>query len=208
MVTGPELSECEYLREVEARSRAVVDEAAGEGWLTYFEEAEETSALRRAVNELAQTLRTYHYHGDGCLDEEADRPRVRLVGVVLLRPAAMPFGMADDYETACRRLNVEPRSEGWAVWNTWSKQGLPVSLVMTDLDGTEGLLINWARGISTYPVTPVPSQIVHVHQGWTEPMTVSPKVRSHLGVEGLLLGAESVRALHALAEDSRRESDD
>ncbi len=64
----------------------------------------------------------------------------------MLRPAAMPFGMDDDYETACRRLNVDPRPEGWAIWNTWSDQGLPVALVMTDIDGTEGLLINWANG--------------------------------------------------------------
>lgn len=67
---------------------------------------------------------------------------MRLISVVLLRPKAMPFDMDDDYETACQRLNVDPRPEGWAVWNTWSKQGQPVSLVMTDLDGTEGLLIN------------------------------------------------------------------
>lgn len=202
------MSEFEYLREVEARSRAVVDEAADEGWLAYFEEVEETNPLRSAVNELARTLRHYHYQGDGCLDEEADRPRMRLVGVVLLRPKAMPFDMDDDYETACRRLNVDPRPEGWAVWNTWSKQGLPVSLVMTDLDGTEGLLINWAQGMSTYPVTPVPSQIVQVHQGWTAPMTVSPGVRTHLGVDGLLPGSESTRDLQALTGDSQHESDD
>ncbi|QKW39374.1 hypothetical protein HUT06_39515 [Actinomadura sp. NAK00032] len=207
-MAGPEMSEAEYLREVEARSRAVVNEAADEGWLAYYEEVEETNGLRRAVNELARTLRHYHYQGDGCLDEETDRPRMRLAGVVLLRPAAMPFGMDDDYETACRRLNVDPRPEGWAVWNTWSRQGHPVLLVMTDLDGTEGLLINWAKGISTYPVTPVPSQIAQVHEGWAAPMTVSPRVRSHLGVDGLPLGAESMRDLQGLAGDNQRESDD
>lgn len=53
-VSGPEMSEFEYLREVEARSRAVVDEAAREGWLAYFEEVEETNPLRSAVNELAE----------------------------------------------------------------------------------------------------------------------------------------------------------
>lgn len=207
-VARPEMSESEYLREVEALGRAVVDAAAGEGWLAYDEEPPETNALRGAVNELARTLRHYHYQGDGCLDEEADRPRMRLVGVVLLRPAAMPFGMDDDYETVCQRLNVDPRSEGWAIWNTWSDQGLPVSLVMTDLNGTDGLLIAWAQGITTYPVAPVPSQIAQVHQGWTAPMTVSPRVRRHLGVDGLPLGAESVRDLQALAGDSQRESDD
>ncbi|MFF0524253.1 hypothetical protein ACFYTC_36635 [Actinomadura nitritigenes] len=204
----PELSEYEYLREVEARGRAVVDAAAGDGWLADDEDAEETSALRGAVDELARVLRHYHYKGDGCLAGEADRPRMRLVGVVLLRPAAMPFGMDNDYETACQRLNVDPRPEGWAVWNTWSEQGLAVSLVMTDLDGTEGLLVNWAQGIATYPVTPVPSQIAQVHQGWTAPMTVSPRVRRHLGVDGLPLGAESVRDLQALAGDSHHESSD
>ncbi|SNS33180.1 hypothetical protein [Actinomadura mexicana] len=202
------MSEIEYLREVEARSRAVVDEAAGEGWLAYYEEVEETNPLRRALNELAKTLRHYHYQGDGCLDEEDDRPRMRLAGVVLVRPAAMPFGMDDDYETACQRLHVDPRPEGWAVWNTWSEQGLSVSLVMTDIDGTEGLLINWARGIPTYPVTPVSSQIAQVHQGWAAPMTVSPRVRRHLGVDGLPLGAESTRDLQALAGDSQGVSDD
>jgi hypothetical protein len=200
------LSEAEYLREIEARSRAVVDAAAGEGCLPYDKEPEERSALRKAVNELARSLRHYHYKGDGCLDEEADRPRMRLAGVVLLRPAAMPFGMDDDYETACQRLNVDPRPEGWAIWNTWSEQGLAVSLVMTDLDGTEGLLVNWAQGITTYPVTPVPSQITQVHQGWTAPMTVSPRVRRHLGVDGLPLGAEPVRDLQMLSGDSQRES--
>lgn len=186
----------------------MVEAAACVGWLAVGEEPEETSALRKAVNELARTLRHYHYKGDGCLDEEADRPRMRLAGVVLLRPAAMPFGMGDDYETACRRLNVDPRPEGWAIWNTWSEQGLPVSLVMTDLDGTEGLLVNWGRGITTYPVTPVPSQIAQVHQGWTAPMTVSPRVRRHLGVDGLPLGAQSVRDLQVLAGDMQRESSD
>ncbi|TDC92272.1 hypothetical protein [Actinomadura sp. 7K507] len=182
------MSESEYLREIEARSRAVVNAAIGEGWLAYDDEPEEADSLRGAVNELARTLRHYHYQGDGCLDEKADRPRMRLLGVVLLRSAAMPFGMDDDYETACQRLNVDPRPEGWAVWNTWGEEGQPVSLVMTDLDGTEGLLINWAQGISTYPVAPVPSQIAQVHQGWLAPMTVSPRVRSHLGVDGLPLG--------------------
>ncbi|WP_433147036.1 hypothetical protein ACQPZ8_05715 [Actinomadura nitritigenes] len=204
----PELSEYEYLREIEALGRAVVDAAAGDGWLADDEAFEETSVLRRAVKELARALWHYHYKGDGCLDEEADRPRMRLVGVVLLRPAAMPFGMDDDYETACQHLNVDPRPEGWAIWNAWSEQGLAVSLVMTDLDGTEGLLMNWAQGISTYPVTPVPSQIAQVHQGWTAPMTVSPRVRRHLGVDGLPLEAESVRDLQALAGDSHHQSSD
>ncbi|MEU6744952.1 hypothetical protein ABZ914_01855 [Spirillospora sp. NPDC046719] len=202
------MSESDYLREIEARCRAVVEAAAGEGWLTYGEAVEETTGLRRAVNELARTLWHYHYQGDGCLDEEAGRPRMRLVGVVMLRPGAMPFGMDDDYETACQRLNVDPRPEGWAVWNTWSEQGLPVSLVMTDLDGTEGLLINWAHGIHAYPVTPVPSRIVHVHQGWTAPMTVSPRARRHLGVDGLPLGAESARRLEELSREDVGESGD
>ncbi|MER6814454.1 hypothetical protein ABT299_34710 [Spirillospora sp. NPDC000708] len=79
---------------------------------------------------------------------------------------------------------------------------------MTDLDGTEGLLMNWAQGISTYPVTPVPSQIAQVHQGWTAPMTVSPRARRHLGVDGLPLEAESVRDLQALAGDSHHQSSD
>ena len=202
------MSESEYLREIEARSRAVVTEAFDEGWVAYDAEVEETNPLRRAVNELARTLCSYHYQGDGCLDEEADRPRMRLAGVIMLRPAAMPFGMDDDYETACQRLNVDPRPEGWAIWNTWSEQGLPVALVMTDIDGTEGLLINWAKGIATYPVTPVPSQIAQVIQYWIAPMTVSPRVRRYLGVDGLLLGAESVRDLQALAGDTQRDSDD
>jgi hypothetical protein len=185
------VSEADYLREVEARCRAVIAAAAREGWLSYGDVVGEETSVQRAVNELARTLRHYHYQGDGCLDEEADRPRVRLAGVVLLRPAAMPFGMDGDYETVCQRLNVEPRPEGWAVWNTWSEQGLAVSLVLTDLDGTKGLLANWARGIVTYPVTPLPTQVAQVHQGWVEPMTVSPKVRRHLGVDGLPLRTEA-----------------
>jgi hypothetical protein len=195
------MSEAEYLREIEARCRAVVSAAAGEGWLAYGDVTEETTALRGAVNVLARTLRHYHYRGDGCLDEEADRPRMRLVGVIVLRPEAMPLGMDGDYETACQRLNVDPRPEGWAVWNTWSERGLEVSLVLTDLDGTEGLLVNWARGIAAYPVTPVPTQIVQVRQGWVAPMIVSPKVRGHLGVDGLPLGAQSMRRPQAQGQE-------
>lgn len=179
----------EYLRQLELLARAVVSAAFDEGLLADGDVPEDASRLQRAVNELDRTIRRYHFEGDGCLDEEADRPLIKLEGVVILRPEAMPHGMGSTYQEICAQLGVEVRPEGWAVWNTWgkdrqSKDRQPVSVILTDLAGTEGVLLNWARGISAYPVVPVPSQIVMVRQGWIEPMTLSPGARRRLDING------------------------
>lgn len=182
-VPRPELTEPEYLRQIEQLARNVVNAASEEGWLTYNDEPTDATRLQRMVNKLALAIRHYHFAGDGCL-EEADRPEVRLVGVLLLRPEVMPAGLNETYEQMCLRLGVEPRPEGWALWNTWGENGGPATMVVTDVAATEGLLANWTRGISTYPVTPLPSQIVLVRQGWVEPMTFSPRAVRHIGLAG------------------------
>ncbi|MET9063014.1 hypothetical protein ABZX99_35010 [Streptomyces antibioticus] len=181
----PELTEPDYLRELERLARAVTAAAAAEGTLTHGPDPIGATALHRAVNALARAVRHHHFPGDGCLPGEEDRPTVRLVGVVLLRPSAMPAGTDESYGEACARLAVEPRSEGWALWNTWGDGGAPVTLVVTDVAATEALLAHWAHGGSAAPVTPLPSQIVAVRQGWTGPMTFSPQAARGLGVPGL-----------------------
>ncbi|MFF3002343.1 hypothetical protein ACFVTF_05980 [Kitasatospora sp. NPDC057940] len=183
-MTRPELSELEYLREIERLARAVTGVASAEGWLSYGPEAEDATRLQRAVNALAREIRHYHFPGDGCLGEEADRPEVKLAGVAILRPGAMPESMGESYEEACSRLGVEARPEGWALWNTWGDGDLQVTMVVSAVDTTEGLLANWSRGRELYPVMPVPSQIVLIHRGWAAHMVFSPFGVRKLGLGG------------------------
>lgn len=180
----PELSELDYLREIERLAKAVTTAAFAEGHLTYEPDADDATPLQRAVNALAREIRHYHFPGDGCLPEEEDRPTVRLAGVVVLRPASMPSGMEETYEEACVRLDLEARAEGWALWNTWGKGGARVTMVVSSVDTTVGLVANWARGRVVYPVTPVPSQIARIQQGWACPMTFSPLGAERLGLTG------------------------
>ncbi|MER5645485.1 hypothetical protein [Streptosporangium sp. NPDC002524] len=167
-----DLSDIEYLRHIEHLAREIVDAAGDEGWLTLATVSDEATPLRRAVIETARQLRHYHFDGDGCLDE--DLPLMRLAGVVILRPDALPVGMEESYTEICARLGVEARPEGWAIWNTWAKDGQPISIVLIDPGGTEGLLTNWAQGIEVYPITPLPAQVVLTRQGWITPMALSP----------------------------------
>ncbi|MFJ8109587.1 hypothetical protein [Streptomyces sp. NPDC096132] len=175
----PELTELDHLREIERLARAVTEA------FPHDRDQKEATRLGRAVNALDRALRRHHFPGDGCLPEEEDRPTVRLVGVVVLRPSVMPAGTDESYEEACARLGVAPRAEGWALWNTWGDGGAPVTLVVSAVDTTEGLLANWARGRAVYPVAPVPSQIAAVRQNWSGPMTFSPRAVAELGVGGL-----------------------
>ncbi|MFI7014195.1 hypothetical protein [Streptomyces sp. NPDC050164] len=179
----PELSELDYLREIERLARAVTAAASAEGHLSYAPDPDDATPLQRAVNALAREIRHYHFPGDGCLPEE-DRPPVRLAGVVVLRPTSLPPGTEETYEEACARLGVEARAEGWALWNTWGKGGARVTMVVSSVDTTLGLLANWARGRDVYPVSPVPSQVAQIQQGWAGPMTFSPWGAERLGITG------------------------
>ncbi|KKD06440.1 hypothetical protein [Streptomyces sp. WM6386] len=182
-MTSPELSELDYLREIERLANRVRVEASDEGWLSFQADPEESTPLQRSVNALARTLRSYHFEGDGCA--EAGRPLVRLVGALVLKPGVMPAGVEEGYEEVCARIGVEPRPEGWALWNTWSDGGeLKVTMVVSAVETTEGLLENWSRGRAIDPVSPLPSQIALVRQGWIGPTTFSPRGVRRTGLGG------------------------
>ncbi|GAA4983777.1 hypothetical protein HD597_009495 [Nonomuraea thailandensis] len=174
------LSETEYLRHIELLARDVIHAANEEGWLTYDREATAATPLHRAVNELARQIRHHHFSGDGCLED--DLPLMRLAGIVLLHPKAIPPDMEGTYEEICARLGVPPAADGWAVWNAWAHDRQPISIVLADTDGTEGILVNWAHGIEVYPAAPLPAQVVLTRQGWITPMTLSPLSARKLGV--------------------------
>ncbi|MFC0430108.1 hypothetical protein [Kutzneria buriramensis] len=172
-MSSEEPSELDYLREIERRVRRVVDAAYDEGWLSYEAESD-ASKLQRAVNLLARAVRHDHFTGDGCWEE--GRPLIRLAGARIVRPEQ------DDYEQECDRLGVEPRPEGWALWRTWGLGGkVPVTLVVTAVDTTEGLLRNWSRGVASNPLEPLPSQIAQVHEDWLPGVVYSPAQVRRLG---------------------------
>ncbi|MER5321944.1 hypothetical protein [Streptosporangium roseum] len=174
-----ELSEAEYLRHLEHLAREIVSAAHGEGWITYGDDPEGVTPLQRSVNEMARQIRHYHFDSDGCLDPEL--PILKLAGVVVLQPHALPLGMDETYNEICARLGVEARPEGWAIWNTWAEDGRSISIILVDSDATEGILMNWMRGIEVYPVTPLPAQVTLTRQGWVAPMTLSPFSARKLG---------------------------
>lgn len=66
MATRPGF-DAEYARRIERHAKAVVEEALGEGWLTYLPEDDGQTPLQRAINELARNLRYKHFDGDGCV---------------------------------------------------------------------------------------------------------------------------------------------
>ncbi|MFJ6568701.1 hypothetical protein ACIQNU_14850 [Streptomyces sp. NPDC091292] len=184
-MTSPELGELDYLREIERLAGRVSVAASDEGWLSLGTDPDanpdSSTPLLRSVNELARTLRRYHFTGDGCTEE--DRPLIRLVGASVLKPGTMPAGVEEPYEEVCARLGVEPRSEGWALWNTWSEgDDLKVTMVVSAVETTEGLFRNWSRGRALDPVSPLPSQIAVVRTGWIGPITFSPR---GVGLTGL-----------------------
>lgn len=163
-MTAPELSELDYLREIERLAYRVVVEASGE---------DHPPPFRTDLDALSRTLRSYHFKGDGCT--EPDRPLQRLIGACVFKPGVMPAGTDEGYEQMCARLGVEPRPQGWALWNTWAEGDLRVTMVVTAVETTEGLFANWSRGRNFDPVTPLPSQVALVHQGWIGPVTFSPR---------------------------------
>ncbi|MFJ9867511.1 hypothetical protein [Streptomyces sp. NPDC101165] len=181
-MTSPKLSDLDYLREIERLAYRVKLAASSEGWLSYQEDPEGATELQRSVNALARVLCHYHFDGDGCIEE--DRPLVRLVGASVLKPGSMPAGVEEGYEEACARIGVEPRPEGWALWNTWSDGELQVTMVVSAVETTEGLFENWSRGRALDPVSPLPSQIALICRGWIGPMTFSPRGVSRTGLGG------------------------
>lgn len=181
-MASPMPSDLDYLYEIERLANRVELEASSEGWLSYQEDPEGATALQRSVNALARALRHYHFDGDGCLEE--DRPLVRLMGASVLKPGCMLAGVEEGYEEVCARIGVEPRSEGWALWNTWGEGELKVTMVVSAVETTEGLFENWSRGRALDPVSPLPSQIALIRQGWIGPMTFSPRAVSRVGLGG------------------------
>ncbi|QDY75165.1 hypothetical protein [Streptomyces qinzhouensis] len=182
MTSPPEPGEPDYLREIERLADRVGAEASNEGWLVLGADPEEATPLQRSVNAPARALRRYHFEGDGCLEE--DRPPIRLAGASVLKPGTMPAGVEEAYEVVCARIGVEPGPRGWALWNTWSDGGLKVTMVVSAVETTEGLFENWARGRAVDPVSPLPSRIALVRQGWIGPMTFSPRGVHRTGLGG------------------------
>jgi hypothetical protein len=104
----------------------------------------------------------------------------------LIGPGLQPGEPAEDYVELCSRFGVEARAEGWALWHTWDgrQRGQQLTLVTTCLRATEGLLSNWSRRISIYPVIPDRAQIVAVVRGWVGPSVLSPDQARDLGLGG------------------------
>lgn len=176
-----ETSELDHLREIERLAGQVVEAAVAEGRLDLDDdEGGGGTPLGRSLGRLARARRHYHFEGDGCLEE--DRPLVRLVGACVLRPTVMPAGVDEPYDEVCARLGVEPRPEGWALWNTWGDEGVKVTLVVSAVATTEGLIANWSRGREVDPVAPLPSQVALVRRGWIGPVAFSPRAVRRLGV--------------------------
>ncbi|MEU6158268.1 hypothetical protein [Streptomyces sp. NPDC047130] len=192
-----ETSELDHLREIERLAGQVVEAAVAEGRLDFDDGAGAGegageggggggggggTALGRSLRRPARARRHHHFEGDGCLEE--DRPLVRLVGACVLRPAVMPAGVDEPYDEVCARLGAEPRPEGWALWNTWGDEGVKVTLVVSAVATTEGLIANWSRGREVDPVAPLPSQVALVRRGWIGPVAFSPRAVRQLGVGG------------------------
>ncbi|MCW2942670.1 MAG: hypothetical protein JWN00_5655 [Actinomycetia bacterium] len=116
----PELDEHDYLRRLELLARDVVGRALDEGWVSYPPDPQDATPLQRAVNELARTLRHYHFEGDGCVETQ---PLYRIGGAGLLRPET------DSFTEICGQLGVEARAEGWAgLFNMARQLGAAIGL--------------------------------------------------------------------------------
>ncbi|MFI6598680.1 hypothetical protein ACIBHX_20675 [Nonomuraea sp. NPDC050536] len=173
-----DLDEHDYLRRVELLARDVVDRAADEGWLSYRSDSSDAATpLQRVVNELARTLLHYHFEGDGCM-EESRLYRIGAAGII------RPDAGHGSYDELCGSLGVEARPEGWALWHAWDDEQEPHTLVTTCITTTEGLLSNWARGISVLPALPDRAQVIAVVRGWVGPATLSPDHAAQRGLSG------------------------
>lgn len=65
-------SEDEYLRHVESLAHAVSRAAFEEHGASIWCVEEAKTPLQLAITELCVNLRSVHYEGDGCLDEDTD----------------------------------------------------------------------------------------------------------------------------------------
>jgi len=195
-MTAPELGRGDYLREIERLAHRVSVDASREGWVCLPDDPEDAAPLQASVNALARTLRSYHFPGDGCTEE--DRPLTRLVGAAVFRPQVMPAGVEESYEEACARLGVASRPEDWALWNTRGEGNLEVTLVVTAVETTVGLLENWSRGRAVDLVSPLQSQIAVVRRGWIGPMTLAPRAARQAGLAGRCPGGCDVGDVVAL----------
>ncbi|MFC9978154.1 hypothetical protein ACFVH6_45345 [Spirillospora sp. NPDC127200] len=176
-----DLDERDYLRRLELLARDLVSQAHDEGWLSYERDHDDATPLQRTINEIARSVRHYHFEGDGCLEE---RPSVGLGGAALIKPKTSADDVSDEYQELCERLGVAPRLQGWALWHTWDNKQRAHTIVTTCLTTTRGMLANWSRGISSYPARPDRTQIAAVTRGWIGPIIVSPNHAKDLGLDG------------------------
>jgi len=176
-----ELSDQDYLRQVELLARDVVHAALDDGSLTYGADPDDASALQRAVHQLARHLRREHFTGDGCIED--DRPLQHLGGAAVISPSDDPEAQAN-YLAGCSRLGVEARAEGWALWYTWDGDARAHTMVTTALDTTRGLLKSWSRGHDLQPAQPLRAQIAAVVRGWPGPVILSPSHATKIGLTG------------------------
>ncbi|MBB5075965.1 hypothetical protein [Nonomuraea endophytica] len=172
-----DLDDWDYLRRLELLSRELITRALDEGWLSYAPDPDEATPLQRTINEIARSVRHYHFEGDGCLDE---RPILALGGAALITREPQP-GV---YEPLCQSLGVDPRPEGWALWHTWDDRRRAHTLVTTRLATTQAMLANWSRGIATHPEAPNREHIAAVVRGWTGPIVLSPDHARNLDLGG------------------------
>lgn len=180
-VLEPELTENDYLRQLELLAGDVADAAAAEGWLSYRPDPPEATALQRAVNELARTLRLPHFAGDGCDDENP--VMLHLGGAAIITPGETA-AQRENYQTGCVRLGVGARAEGWALWHTWDDRSRASTMVTTAIETTRALLDNWAAGRDVHPAQPHRAQIAGVVRGWVGPSTLSPSHATAIGLGG------------------------
>lgn len=176
-----ELSDQDYLRQIELLARDVVDAAQDEGSLAYGSDPDDATTLQRAVNQLARHLRREHFAGDGCVGD--DRPLQHLGGAAVISPSDDPAAQAS-YLAGCSRLGVEARVEGWALWYTWDEKARAHTMVTTALDTTHGLLKSWSLGHDLQPAQPLRAQIAAVVRGWPGPVILSPSHATTIGLTG------------------------
>ncbi|MEU5950615.1 hypothetical protein ABZ793_34445 [Micromonospora sp. NPDC047465] len=173
-----DLTDAEYLREIELLANDVVDRALDEGWLSFDPDPDDATPLQRAVNALARQLRHYHFEDDGCVDPDAQL--VGLAGALLVRPTTVLS--EQEYTDICERLGVKARPQGWALWHTWDQKGREITMVTTRISTTEGMLLAWSKGRHMVPAKPPRAAVAATVRGWLGPAVRSPGYAAETGV--------------------------